>query len=162
MLADLLTPVLFSNENRPHLCSPRKQFGNLTWLHVSIQTSSHWQPWSCPLPPPPSPAPSRFIKRFCQSSGTFRASLADLWVCGQSTRELQLQLGDPDGSARVLPLHSVAFQNSQPQSSVRGCLYFQKNVTNQDFHSHIQPRMLFCAHTQKGRVLNSHKFSRQK
>lgn len=143
LLADLLTPVLFSNENFLHVCSPRKQFGNLTWFQVSLQTSPHWQPWSHPLPPP-SPAPSRFIKRFCQSSGTFWANPADLWVCGQSTRELQLRSGEP-GWVRLSFALSVL--SEFPASELSQWMPIFPEKCNQPRFLHL--KALFCAHTKR-------------
>lgn len=151
LLADLLTPVLFSNEKCLHVCSPGKQFGNLTWFQVSLQTSPHWQPWSRPLPPL-SPAPSRFIKRFCQSSGTFWANLADLWVGGQSTRELQLRLrGTRMGQAEFCPHVQRSLRIPSLRAQSMECQYFQKKCNQPRFlQPHLAKRAVLCEHKKTG------------
>lgn len=95
---------------------------------------------------PRSPAPSRFIKRFCQSSGTFWANPADLWVCGQSTREPQLRSGEP-GWVRLS--FALGVLSEFPASELSQWMPIFPEKCNQPRFLQPHLKALFCAHTKR-------------
>lgn len=100
LLTDLLTPILLPNEKCLQVSSPRKHsawgahlvsrfLANLPQLVALLPSLAHTPP-----------APRRFIKRFCESSGTVRASLADEWgLCTQHRRDAAVAQGNPNRSS---------------------------------------------------------------